>query len=94
MTAAQRLDNERKERLCIDGVTGVELYSMEGATPADLAEDLPAALDLVEGLILYAQLLETFMLVKANVDPSETRTKAKQTASAWRGVPTQQEGPQ
>lgn len=83
ITPAQWAENERREHAAQDGIAAVELYG-DGATPSDLAEDLPAALALMEGVMLYAQLLETTLMIVRQTDPPALRKAACQSASMWR----------
>jgi hypothetical protein len=56
VTAASRLTPEQAERLCTDAIDAITMYSTGEATAAELADLDPT---LLEGLALYAQLLET-----------------------------------
>lgn len=87
-TAAARLSNEESERVCREGIAAVELYS-EGMTPDELADDdYHKATELIDGLILYAHLLEATLCVTRGVDPREIRRKAKTSAGMWRKAAT------
>lgn len=84
MDAAQIAENERRETACLNGITAVRLYSQDGAAPADLVDTLTDAQELLEGLILYAQLLEATMSVANNTDPVKVRRAAEASAAMWR----------
>lgn len=62
MTAASRLTPEQAERLCKDAIDAITMYSTGEATAAELADLDPT---LLEGITLYAQLLETTIIAQA-----------------------------
>jgi hypothetical protein len=61
VTAASRLTPEQAERLCKDAIDAITMYSTGEATAAELAELDPS---LLEGIVLYAQLLETTIIAQ------------------------------
>jgi hypothetical protein len=62
VTAAARLTPQQAERLCTDAIDAVTMYSTGEADAAELAELDPT---LLEGLVLYCQLLETTLIAQA-----------------------------
>lgn len=83
MDAAQIAENERREQACIEGITAVRLYS-EDTPAAELARDQADAVALLEGVILYAQLLEATLTKACNTHPLAIRTAAEASAGKWR----------
>lgn len=79
------ISNERREELCLSAIDAVELYSLgEGIEPLTL--DLTAARELLEGMVLYAQLLEVSISVVRGYggDVDATRAAARDSATVWR----------
>lgn len=84
MTTA-RTDPAEAERLCLDGIELVAMYSggETGAALAELSDEAP------EALCLYAQLLEATILTlyagaRQPTDIPTIRESARVTARAWR----------
>jgi len=61
VTAASRLTPQQAERLCTDAIDAITMYSTGEATAAELADLDPK---LLEGMALYAQLLETTIIAQ------------------------------
>lgn len=80
-----RAANAETEQLALDGITLVEIYSEDASTDGMSGED-------VEGVILYAQLLEAMIVALyagggTDTGADEIRKAARTTASAWRKRP-------
>lgn len=76
------ITREQAEALCLSAIDSMDLIGM-GETPQDVtASDDPVAI--VQGLVLYAQILEATILVTRGSDISEIRAAARSTATAWR----------
>lgn len=71
MTAAAKITPEQAERLCKDAIDAITMYSTGEANAAELADLDPA---LLEGLALYAQLLETMLIVTAQRHAAQLTT--------------------
>lgn len=86
MTAAAVPDQrppEEAERLCLDGIDLVDLYSAGERDVSGYAENP------VEAVVLYAQLLEATILTlyagaRQPTDVPAIRAAAKESARAWR----------
>lgn len=86
MSRGDRAANERRERLCQDGIAAVEMFSAGEPPAALLTGDATKDAELMEGVILYAHLLEAILNMPehGNIDPRETRRASKVSATLWR----------
>lgn len=80
--AEQGIDREECEALTLSAIDNLELVAL-GETPAAVVA-AGGALDAVRGLMLYAQLLETSIVVMRGTDVPEIRAAARTTSRAWR----------
>lgn len=80
--AAETPSPEQRERLTLDAIEVVENVDSGEWTPLDA--QLLLGDDLVRGLVIYANLLETMLLLTRGADVPAIRASCRVTAKAWR----------
>lgn len=83
MTAPPPVDRERRERLTLAAVDAAESFGAGEFTAADLLVLYDPA-ELVEGLILYVQLMQASYHIATSAPLHEMPAAARQTAVQWR----------
>lgn len=79
-------DNPREaERLCLLGIDAAEAYGLDcWDVPQIIAAGDDSPEELIEGLILYNQLLIATLMIGRTSSPQEIARAARESATAWR----------
>lgn len=81
---ANTVEPARRERLTLDAIEVIENIDSGEWSPGDALA--LGGEDLVAGLVHYANLLETMLLLTRGADVPAIRASCKVTAKAWRKV--------